>query len=158
MGLDMYLRRKVYIGANYEHNDIKGEITLTRQGKPVKIIFDKVTEITENCGYWRKANQIHNWFVQNVQKGEDDCGEYYVSKDNLNELLDVCMKIKGNPTLASELLPTTQGFFFGSEDYDEWYWQDIDNTIKIINDILEDTEEVNGKTFSRGDIYYQSSW
>ena len=31
------------------------------------------SRIIEQVGYWRKANQIHNWFVENVQDGEDDC-------------------------------------------------------------------------------------
>ncbi len=34
-------------------------------------------------GYWRKANQIHNWFVKNVQGGVDDCGYYGVTKEKL---------------------------------------------------------------------------
>lgn len=44
--------------------------------------------IIEEGIYWRKANQIHKWFVDNVQDGNDDCGRYYVSKDNLKNLLD----------------------------------------------------------------------
>lgn len=30
MGLDMYLSKKIYIGANYEHNNVKGKINLTK--------------------------------------------------------------------------------------------------------------------------------
>ena len=158
MGLDMYLRRSVYIGANYEHNKIEGEINITRNGIPVKIIFQNVTEIEESCGYWRKANAIHKWFIENVQEGVDNCKEYYVSKDKLEMLLDICNKIKANPILAPELLPTQEGFFFGNTDYEECYWDDIELTIKILNIVLADTEERNGKTYLRGDIYYQSSW
>ena len=36
--------------------------------------------------YWRKANQIHNWMVNNVQDGNDDCGLYEVSIDHILEL------------------------------------------------------------------------
>lgn len=158
MGLDMYLRSKIYIGANYEHNKIGGEINLTRDGVPVKINLNKVTEISENCGYWRKSNQIHRWFVENVQQGEDDCKEYYVSKSKLEELLETCQKVKANPILAAELLPPQDGFFFGNTDYDDYYWGDIDDTIEIISNVLKDTIEVDGKTFLRGDIYYQASW
>lgn len=49
--------------------------------------------------YWRKANQIHNWFVQNVQSGEDDCGMYLVSKEKLQELVDICKEIVDKCTL-----------------------------------------------------------
>lgn len=41
----------------------------------------------EEVGYWRKSNQIHNWFVENVQDGEDDCGTYKVGIKKLTELL-----------------------------------------------------------------------
>lgn len=158
MGLDMYLRKRIYIGANFEHNKIAGVIYLTQDSVPLKINLNKVTYIIEDCGYWRKANGIHAWFVQNVQDGEDDCKEYYVSKSKLEELLNICLQIKANPILAPELLPTQDGFFFGNTDYEEYYWDDIDLTINIINEILADTVEINGKKFLRGEIYYQSSW
>lgn len=58
--------------------------------------------IIEQVGYWRKANQIHNWFVEHVQDGEDDCCYHNeVTKEVLEELLDTCEKV-----LAScELVP-----------------------------------------------------
>jgi hypothetical protein len=43
--------------------------------------------------YWRKANQIHNWFVENVQDGNDDCKDYYVSRKQLEELRDTCKAV-----------------------------------------------------------------
>lgn len=47
--------------------------------------------IMEEVGYWRKANHIHSWFVENIQDGADDC-KYHreVTKEDLEELLDVC--------------------------------------------------------------------
>ena len=51
--------------------------------------------IMDQVGYWRKANQIHNWFVENIQDGEDDCGYHReVTRDDLEELLDICERIK----------------------------------------------------------------
>ena len=50
--------------------------------------------IMDQVGYWRKANEIHNWFVENVQDGEDDCCYHReVTKEVLEELLDVCNKV-----------------------------------------------------------------
>ena len=141
--------------------------------------------IMEQVGYWRKANQIHNWFVENIQNGEDDC-DYHreVTEEDLKELLDVCNKVlascelipsniengysfdeNGNrvydyidglavkdPSIAAKLLPTTSGFFFGGTEYDEWYVNDIKNTIDIITKALETTN------FDTEMIYYVSSW
>ena len=39
--------------------------------------------------YWRKANQIHNWFVQNCQNGVDDCGRYAITVADLKKLKEV---------------------------------------------------------------------
>lgn len=88
MGLDMYLDKEIYIGAEHDFDEICGEIALTRKGNKIPINFKKVKSIIEEGIYWRKANQIHKWFVDNVQDGNDDCGRYWVSKDKLKNLLD----------------------------------------------------------------------
>lgn len=158
MGLDMYLKRKKYIGAHWEHRNVKGSIDISINGHKCNIAFDKISEITEQFGYWRKANAIHKWFVDNVQDGVDDCKEYYVEEDDLKRLLDTCKKVKENHDLASELLPTTQGFFFGSQEYDEYYFMDIDETIEILEKALKDIEEDENKGFDGYSYYYESSW
>lgn len=56
--------------------------------------------LLEQLVSWRKANQIHNWFVENVQNGTDDCGCYEVTKEQLKTLFKLCMKVK----LASKLV------------------------------------------------------
>ena len=152
MGLDMYLTRKTYIGAQYEHRNVKGTIDITINGKQIPINFNRVCYVEEDVGYWRKANAIHKWFVDNVQNGVDDCKDYYVPKEKLEELLDICKKVKENHELAKELLPTTNGFFFGSIDYDEYYFEDIENTIKIIEDTFSDYDKLLHEYF------YHSSW
>ena len=88
MGLDMYLNRKTFVGAQYEHRNVKGCIELEKNGKPIPIVLSRVSEIVESVGYWRKANAIHQWFVDNVQHGVDDCREYLVERGQLQTLLD----------------------------------------------------------------------
>mgnify|MGYP006893627881 FL=1 len=84
-----------------------------------------------------------------MQDGVDNCGDYYVNKSDLETLLDVCKKVKADHSLAEELLPSASGFFFGNTDYDEWYYNDIDDTISILEGALEDVN---------GEYYYTSSW
>lgn len=151
-------------------------------------LFDKKKELGhlslfEEIGCWRKANQIHNWFVQNVQNGCDNCECYEVTKEQLEELKNICEKVlegsrlvKGkivneqnlengkwvkcyvggkyieDPSVAMELLPTASGFFFGSTDYDQWYYRDLVNTVEIINNVLRTTD------FEHEIVMYQSSW
>ena len=99
MGLDMYLYKKVYVGANYEHNQISGTLALKRREEPIEIDLQKVIYITESVAYWRKANQIHYWFVKNVQYGEDDCKPYIVYGEKLLELVELCKKVLKNQHL-----------------------------------------------------------
>lgn len=111
-------------------------------------IYGVNVEVT--AAYWRKSNQIHKWFVDNVQGGNDDCGNYYVSKDKLKELRETCRQalFAKDPSL----LPPQAGFFFGSYDIDEWYWEDIKRTIKKLDRLfqLPDFEQLS--------FYYNSSW
>lgn len=109
-------------------------------------------QIEEDVAYWRKANAIHKWFVENVQAGVDDCRCYEVTKDQLEELLDVCRHVYENPKSAPEYLPTTSGFFFGGTDYGEWYMEDIRHTGEVLTKILQETD------FNKQMIVYRSSW
>lgn len=107
--------------------------------------------IFEQTGYWRKANQVHSWFVEHVQNGIDDCGFYEVSKEQLKDLLSVCKQVLDGVE-ASELLPTKQGFFFGGSSYDKWYYEDVQATVEIIEKVIATTD------FKREIIIYHSSW
>ena len=131
MGLDMYLTKKTFIGANYEHRGVSGKVDLTIKDSPVNINLNRVTYISEQVGYWRKANQIHNWFVQNVQGGEDNCRDHRVSREDLQNLLqtvNLVLNAKGTPeesSIIEENLPPTEGFFFGTTEINEWYWEGL---------------------------------
>jgi hypothetical protein len=149
VGLDMYLNKKIYIGAEYAHRNVKGEINLTQGAKndPIKINLSKISEIIERTGYWRKANAIHKWFVDNVQEGIDECQEHYVTTEKLTELKALCEEILVSRDATK--LPPTKGFFFGSDQVDEYYFDDLKATIEILNTALEDED---------GEYYYRSSW
>lgn len=173
MGLDMFLTRKKYVGAEYSHRNVKGTIYILIGDKQLPVDFDRVSYIEESVGYWRKANAIHNWFVENVQDGIDNCNDYYVSTGQLQELLDLCKKVKKiakvkdgeheedriieNVEEIEELLPTCEGCFFGTTNYDGWYMQDIDYTIDLLKKLLKEEKELNEIGFY-SDFYYRSSW
>ena len=86
--------------------------------------------------YWRKSNQIHQWFVQNVQGGTDNCAEYSVSLDQLKLLSKTIEPALVSTTAASELMPTSEGFFFGSQEYDQYYFDDLKETKEKIDDLV----------------------
>ena len=66
--------------------------------------------IFEQVGYWRKANAIHKWFVDNVQNGIDDCCYHEVTKENIQELLRRCKIIKGASTMEKAYIENGKTF------------------------------------------------
>jgi len=182
MGLDMYLSKKTYVqNWDFMKPEDLHTVSVLKNNEPVPYIQPhRVSYIMESVMRWRKSNQIHNWFVNNVQSGQDDCGEYHVSVDQLKELLKVCKTVlehieksektkqivevgwsDGKPMMGEvevyaspeieELLPTTDGFFFGSTEYDEYYVSDIKDTITGLETILSEDN-------TNGEFYYESSW
>lgn len=159
MGLDMYLERVTWC-----------------QGKEVMVdgkVVPDVKTVHQDAMYWRKANAIHQWFVDHVQGGKDECQESEVSREQLQELLDTVEKVLasrvvpahqevsedgsevGSPTLeAEELLPTQAGFFFGGTKYDRHYWEDLLETKEELEKVLTSGDAaVGGSWFT-----YRASW
>ena len=118
----------------------------------------KLNSLKFEVGYWRKANQIHKWFVENVQHNDDDCGDYDVDLEKLKELLNIVKKIlktkdkKEKNKLAKELLPTEEGSSFGGLSYDIYYFQQLKDTKEIIEKLLK------VKNLKDYNIEYRSSW
>lgn len=112
--------------------------------------------------YWRKANQIHGWFVENLGEGEDTCQEMYVPRTSLVQLQNTCLRlleaksldVDNLEELATELLPPTGGFFFGTYEIDEWYWGDIQHTYDSLTELLNEIPEGDWNHT----ITYQASW
>ena len=86
--------------------------------------------------YWRKANAIHGWFVNECGGGVDECQPIYVSRKSLVKLRDLCSAVVKQPAMAGDILPPTPGFFFGTYEIDEWYMEDMNLTVDALNHIL----------------------
>lgn len=144
MGLDMFLNATLNSSNEQVVNKVKSLFPETSEFNPENI------SVTIPVGYWRKANQIHKWFVDNIQEGTDDCREYYASRENLEKLKDACEAVLKFPDIAHHLLPTQSGFFFGCTAYDEYYLNDLARTVEIIEKCLK---------LPKGWCFmYQSSW
>lgn len=99
--------------------------------------------------YWRKANAIHNYIVSN-HADDDNCTPIELDRDAVKELRNRCLDVLSDHSLAQELLPTTSGFFFGSTEYDEYYFEELERTEKELTELLRD------KTWDY--LEYQASW
>jgi hypothetical protein len=140
---------------------------------------ERVSYVVEEVGYWRKFNALHEWFVQNCQDGEDNCQESYVDREKLEELVKTLKEVKNiletspkkktqvktgysngkevfeeievieDTEKLDDLFPTSSGFFFGGTEYDDYYEEQVNITIEMIEGLLQE---------EGGDFYYQSSW
>lgn len=145
MGLDMYFYERHWLEPqkNKRGNLVKPSFSIPTQmyGKGRKR-FEHVSYITCKVGYFRKANAIHKYFL-------DRCG-YSDSFDDVNgrdlfpsvvdilELKEICLQLLGLTgkkfkEMAKELLPTAEGFFWGSLEYDRWYRRDLREFVKMVN-------------------------
>ena len=168
MGLDMYLTANLYISRMDYDRDVNGNLIANQR----QAFTDLVTTLNADTliepdswtgfkvgvpvGYWRKANQIHNYIVQNHADGVDECQEILLSPADIRVLRDLCQEVLdhhndgGSTTMAESILPTAQGFFFGSYEYDEYYYADLVRTVEICNRALA----AEGIDY----FVYQASW
>lgn len=108
-------------------------------------------EYEELC-YWRKANQIREWFVEHLDDTVDNCKYSIVTEDDLQHLLQDIDKVLSDPGLAPLIIPTSSGFCFGSVEYDDWYFNDLKETKKYITKILVETD------WEEEDVAYWEWW
>lgn len=165
MGLDMYLTARKYISGwrNDEDGNAEYDHLVAEYGMKEFVTDQAPSAYVEfNIGYWRKANAIHGWFVNNVQDGKDECLPHYVPREKLEELRSICQDLlltkerygqKLAADRAMELLEPTEGFFFGVYDINERYWEALERTVAIINRALS----IPNDHFD-WDFQYRSSW
>lgn len=161
MGLDMYLHAEFYTSDySFVGDEQKGAFSKVIAAVGAEKLVDPDSPsatVKVTIAYWRKANAVHGWFVRNVQGGHDDCGTYYVERDQLVELRDVAQRAldtyeAGDLETAGNILTPVGGFFFGSTDVDEWWAEDMKRTVDRLTQILSVPE------LDKVDLYYHSSW
>jgi hypothetical protein len=159
MGLDMYLSRRTYVKKwSFQTDKEKINVNVRIENHDVVgIDKDKISYVIEDVMYWRKANHIHYWFVKNVQDNNDNCAVYYLDTEILRKLIKDCKIVLEDNSKAPKILPTTEGFFFGSNNYDEHYFEDIKYTVDELEQIVEDFDKAS-ETGLVQSFYYQSSW
>jgi hypothetical protein len=167
MGLDMYLyAKRSFFAPMWSIGDRDSYIEERKVVEAIRAIPGiKWPEPTNNLnsielkfevGYWRKANHIHNWFVQEIQDGVDECQESPDFEiDKLKELGDLCKQVLAarDNEAAKAKLPPIIGFFFGSIEVDEWYWDKTQNTADLIDRLVEWVGDDYNWSFQ-----YHASW
>jgi len=171
MGLDMYLSVRKYINRvdfSKGYDDKNGwsnnpEFDRLIEGGG----FSEWLEPQDSTGanieipvaYWRKANAIHKWFVDERADGEGNCQPISVHVEHIEELLELCDKALADRDNAGEYLPTESGFFFGGTEYDEYYFQDLEYTQRRLRELIPLMNQKNENGYRDNDwAVYQASW
>tara|TARA_B100000287_G_scaffold433430_1_gene495150 strand:- start:2551 stop:3081 length:531 start_codon:yes stop_codon:yes gene_type:complete len=176
MGLDMYFEgsfaKRSFIERKFDERrkceiDPDFETTLKSIGfenAPIEITNWNYYSINIPIAYWRKVSSIHQWFVENVQHNNDDCGRYYVDENDISNLVEEIDNILSEPdpnrkiAKAEANLPNTTGCFFGSQEYDKYYFEDLEYTKKRMQACLDWQKKMAGTGKCFDNFYYQSSW
>lgn len=157
MGLDMYLKASLYL-SGWEHSKDSERKCFKKALSAVGMAMEDLAsdspsgDISFTVLYWRKANAIHKWFVDNAQEGKDECQESYVSREQLAELATLCETVLAHRERAAELLPNQSGFFFGGTEYADWYFEDLQHTAARLRKLLANPK------FEGWSFAYRASW
>lgn len=121
MALEMYLEKIDRMALDF----IELESTLSELEERDPTLFSKlkpylnkrgipgvyeVESLFEEVAHWNKANQIHTWFANHIQDGEDNRKYYEVTKGKLRELLEVCKAVLDGSVVEQGQVSTGYGF------------------------------------------------
>lgn len=109
--------------------------------------------IHEDMPYWRKANQIRNWLVRNTGYPINaNCYPFPITETDLKKLIADCECVVKDHSLAYSVLPTSDGYFFGSTEYDDEYFDTLKETVEMLTELIKTTD------FEKYDIEYYEWW
>ena len=106
-----------------------------RNSKLINELEDEKEKINpwNEVAYFRKVNFLIPFFGY-----EENCSNIEIDKYQVEDLIEACKEVLANHDKASFLLPTQEGFFFGSTDYDDWYFDDVQNVKEKFEEVLAD--------------------
>ena len=139
-------------------NIIESKIKFTYE--PLPEIFKQTSKLlSENISniFIRASEEMNNLTAEEAWNKSLEKSSTYLSKDDIEEILKKLKIIKAVPSSALEIMPPTPGFFFGSQDIDEWFIRDVEYSVELFEDVLEMLEK-NDKRKNYYEIYYQASW
>ena len=91
----------------------------------------------KNSYYFRKYNWLYGWVRRKLKLPElKNCEHYKLHRSMINDLIDDIKKVSSDHSLAEKLLPTEDGFFFGSTEYDDWYYKDLQDAKTQLSQLL----------------------
>ena len=103
---------------------------------------------SEQIGYFRKVNFLVKYFEDTCNLNVENQIPLRVYREDIEKLKNRCRKVLDDHSIVKEILPTVDGFFFGSTNYDEYYFRDVqevyDYCLRLLDmfDDLQDEESI----------------
>ena len=126
------------IGYNYNWQTGEASIIPVNLETFARAKYDVLKDIyAKYNAYFRKVNFLFKYFEDNGSMVD----EWYapVTTEDLEDIIARCdriLKANDEETAHAEL-PTQSGFFFGSTDYDGWYFDDVKDCKKQLKHFLK---------------------
>ena len=112
--------------------------TNTNSWKDYEKLIDELNDIDcenfEFLAYFRKVNFLFEFFSGSLNEEETTA---VITRGEMEELIEKCEFVLNNRDKASEILPTCDGVFFGSLDYDDYYFESVAKVLLSFQVILE---------------------
>lgn len=145
----------------YPHDRIYEQVAYWRKANAVhKWFVDHVQDGEDDCEYHKEVTKkdlielrdICREILENAVLVNGKVKNGYKIGKNGEEIPNwQDGKYVANPEVCAKL-PTESGFFFGNQEFNEWYLEDIKYTFEVCNKVLEETD------FEKQMIFYVSSW
>lgn len=122
-----------YLGVSYSYET--GEYSFTPvPTEKFEECFDEILKryYGHHVGYFRKVNCVYRYFKDKLT---DETA--WVTKSDCEDIVKRCNAVLENPNLASELMPTQSGFYFGSTEYDKYYFSDLRDVRKQFKSFIK---------------------
>ena len=122
-----------YLGVSYSYET--GEYSFTPvPTEKFEEYFDEILKryYGHHVGYFRKVNCVYRYF-----EGKLTDETAWVTKEDCEDIINRCTAVLKTPSLASELMPTQSGCFFGSTEYDKYYFDDLKDVRKQFKSFIK---------------------
>lgn len=135
MGLDIYFHKR-----NYSDHNPNEPIGKDEEGKNI------YEDMGKDIAYFRKVNFLMSYF--NYLEGEDDnCYYKEIERSEIEDLVEDCdytLQHKAEileGKMTDIPLEPTGGFFFGSTDIDEYFFDEVKDVMDTFKEVLDNLSE-----------------
>jgi hypothetical protein len=137
MGLDQGIRRMTPEIAEKLLKWQEGD----RREDDEQALTDAEHDSIERVWTGRKENHIRQAVQTLTGKEPVNCGYVFLRKEDMNALVNRLRMVSEDASKAAVLLPTQSGFFFGSTEYGEYYFEDVKRELEDFQQILDEWDE-----------------